>query len=92
MLPEIVEETLNHLAQDNQVLQDYKIVGNERNCTTITLRYTSVDILEDKVKARLGPFVYHKSPARVSRNVNRRTIESTGTMGSSMNGFSDRNT
>jgi hypothetical protein len=28
----------------------------------------------------------------VSRNVNRRTIESTGTMGSSMNGFSDRNT
>jgi hypothetical protein len=72
MIPKVVESTLDYLAHDNQVLKDYRIIGDSiLNSTTIILRYTTVDMLQTRVKARNIPFVKHKSPAQVNRDINR---------------------
>jgi hypothetical protein len=71
MVPKVVETTLGQLAADGQVLKDFKIVGNIKS-TTVVLRYCEQDMLQVSAHIRTSPLVNHKSPARQSRDMDRR--------------------
>ena len=61
---------MDQIELDNQILKDYKIIGNSEH-TTVILRYHTVDIFNSKQKAVYRPSVVHKSPSQTQRDQSR---------------------
>jgi hypothetical protein len=77
MVPKVVETTLGQLAAEGQVFKDFKVVGNLKS-TTVVLRYCEPDRLQASAHVRMSPLVNHKSPARQSRDMDRRHAWTSG--------------
>ena len=89
MIPDVVQVTLEQIEAENQVLKDFKIIGNN-GYTTIILRFHSVDMLNTEYRARYSPFVLHKSHSQVQRDVHKRLVsESRGMVNSGLSDHSD---
>jgi hypothetical protein len=89
MIPDVVHVTLEQIEAENQVLKDFKIIGNN-GYTTIILRFHSVDMLDTEYRARYSPFVLHKSHSQVQRDVHKRLVsESRGMVNSGLSDHSD---
>jgi hypothetical protein len=75
MIPEVVVVALDQISRDGQVLKDYRIVG-KNGYTTIVLRYSAIETLDNQDKLNCGPFVFHKSPSQQYRDNKRMGNES----------------